>query len=727
MVTIPRRAAARAASAPDPAPQRPGSRRRLLLVAIAVVLAATALRFLHVPRLVVDGRVRLLSGDSWYHLRRMAFVADGAGLPDHDRWTHHPKGMVPHWPPLLDTAGGWLARALGGSSADLDRVAIAGIALLGLVTAATFGLAWWMAASRAGPLAGVLAVAVLTLMPAHHNYTRAGKLDHHALEPLAVLLALEALLRACAAGHAVWAWAGLAAVAMVVLVASLPSSSIGLLLLAGAAGLRLLLAGEAPGARRRTGVVLAAAFATAGLLALPLALASPMARAGLVVSFNLSLLQPVLLLACALGLGLAALVPGSRWLAALAGTAAAAVVLLGWPAGRSALLEGGGFVATEGFFGLIDESKGMTQLGWGFALAFLSLPVLLVPVLVWWAAQRRDADGRVLGAVLAVTTVLALVQLRFGVLLAVPLAVVAGMAGSWLITAARASRRPMMAVSGVGAVALVLLWPSVGFVTNPPPAIATRVPVWQALEWLRDHSPSPGDPWQPAVRPGWALLAPWGFGHEVLVVGGRANVASPFIAPGETEGLADTLRFFLATAPNAADDILRAHDARWVLTVPTPPATLATYARALGEDPASVVPAATTAVALQERNGSATADAPAAYDFLRLVFAAEGGEAKLFERVAGARIEGNGATPGSEVLLRVDLDVAGAGWWWFARARADEHGLFTLRVPYSTDGTPPGTVRVLRAAVLADGRARPASIPERAVTGGESVTVESGG
>jgi hypothetical protein len=451
-----------------------------------------------------------------------------------------------------------------------------------------------------------------------------------------------------------------------------------------------------------------------------------MARAGLVVSFNLSLLQPVLLLACALGLAVAALVPGSRWLAALAGPAAAAVVLLGWPAGRSALLEGGGFVATEGFFGLIDESKGIAQLGWGFALGFLSLAVLLVPLLVWWAARCRDTDTRVLGAVLGVTTVLALVQLRFGVLLAVPLAVVAGMAGSGLIAAARASRRPM-AVAGVAAMALVLLWPSVGFVTSPPTAIATRMPVWHALEWLRDHSPSPGDPWKPGLRPGWALLAPWGFGHEVLVVGGRANVASPFIAPGETEGLADTLRFFLATAPAAAEEILRAHDARWVLTVPTPPATLATYARALGEDPASVVPPATTAMALQERNGSATAEAPAAHDFLRLVFATDGGKTKLFERVAGARIGGSGAAPGSEVLLRVDLEVAGAGWWWFARVRADERGRFAFRVPYSTDATPPGTVRVVRAGILANGRARPISIPERAVTGGKSVTVESGG
>jgi len=397
-----------------------------LAVAAALILGATGLRLLHAGSFVAGGQVRLLSGDSWYHLRRMAFVADGAGLPDRDFWTHHPKGMVPHWPPLFDETGGWLARVLGGGPAHLDRVAVAGMSLVAAATFATFALAWWMAATRAGPFAGVLAVVGLALSPAHHNYSRAGKLDHHAVEPLLVFLALEALLRAAAAiGRPAWWWTGLAAVAMVGLVATLPSSSIGILLLAGAAGLRLLLADD----RRGTGLLLAAAFGAAALSALPVAWTSPMTRAGLVVSFNLSLLQPVLLLACAVGLATAALMRGPLWLAATGGAAAGAAVMLLWPSGRAALLEGSGFVASEGFVALIDESQGLGVLGPGFVVPFLSFAVLSVPVLLWWGIRRGDTDVRVLSAVVATATILALRQVRFGLLLALPLAVLAGIAG----------------------------------------------------------------------------------------------------------------------------------------------------------------------------------------------------------------------------------------------------------------------------------------------------------
>lgn len=708
--------------APAPASVRGGRATRVALATV-LVLGATGLRLLHAPSLVADGHVRLLSGDSWYHLRRMAFVADGAGLPDRDMWTHHPKGMVPHWPPLFDAAGGWLARVTAGGRANLDRVAGAGIALVGLATAGTFTLAWWMATSRAGPLAGALAVAALALSPAHHNYTRAGKLDHHAVEPLLVFLALDALLCAAAGTRRrAWAWAAVAAAAMVALVATLPSSAVGVFLLAGAAGLRVMLATD----RRRPGVVLAAAFVAAGLVALPVAWTSPMTRAGLVVSFNLSLLHPILLLACGLGLAVAALLAGPRWLAVLAGTAAGAAVLLLWPAGRAAVLEGSGFVASAGFVTLIDESQGLRVLGPQFVLPFLSFAVLLVPALCWWGGRRASPDLRVLAAVLAVTTVLALLQVRFGVLLAVPLAVLGGIAGAALIAWARRRGRGALAAAGVATTAAILLLPSVPFVAGAPAGLAARAPVWQALSWLREHSDSPGDAWRPDARPLWSAMAPWGFGHEVLVLGERANVASPFIAPGETEGLTDALRFYVSTSPEDAEAILQAHDARWVMTVPMPDATLARYAGALGLDPAHVAPATTAAVALHDRHGSAVADAPQAWDALRLVFVADGGEAKLFERVPGARLEGAGAAPGSEVMLRVDLDVAGNGWRWFTGTRADDAGRFTIRVPYATDAPPSGNVRVLGAAVRVNGRVTPVTLVEQAVRSAAAVQLPPG-
>ncbi len=700
--------------------------RRALPAAVAVLIA-TALRLVGLPGLFVDGRPRLISGDSWYHLRRMAFVADGTGLPDVDYWTHHPKGMVPHWPPLLDIAGGWLAWAAGGGSTDLDRVALAGMALLALIAAATFALVWWMAAHRTNAFGGALAVLVLAFLPIHHNYTRVGKVDHHALEPLATFFALEAMLRACATpGRAAWGWVVAAAAGMVALIASLPSSSLDVSLLAAAAGFRLLLGGAEASDRRRLGLALAGAFALAGLLGMPVAWTSPMTRTGQVVSFNLSLLQPAMLLACAAGLGVAALTPGSRWLALATGAAVGAGLLLVWPAGRTALLGGSQFVTAEGFVGIIDESNGVAQLGWGFAFAFLSRAIVLVPAFVWWAVRRDDVDLRVLVAMLAVTTVLALVQFRFGLLMSVPVAVVTGMAGASLVGAARSGSRRWWALAGLASASLLLFAPALAPVTSQPFQVAQRLPVWRALEWLRHHSPRPGDPWQPGSRPEWAVLAPWNIGHEVLVVGDRANVASPFIAPGETDGLGDALRFYLARSPADAAAILERRGARWVITLPVPPVTLARYARAVGDDPARLIPAATAAAALHDRHGSATADFPQAWDFLRLAHVGERGEAKLFERVAGARIEGRGAEPKGEVLLRVDLDVAGAAARWFAVTRADARGRFEVRTPYASEPLPGSNVRVSQILLRTDGRVLDLQVPGAAVTNGDTVVVDAG-
>jgi asparagine N-glycosylation enzyme membrane subunit Stt3 len=396
-------------------------------------------------------------------------------------------------------------------------------------------------------------------------------------------------------------------------------------------------------------------------------------------------------------------------------TAGASVMLL-WPAGRAALLEGSGFVASEGFVALIDESQGLGVLGPRFVLPFLSFAVLLVPALLWWGVRQGDAGLRALSAVLAITTVLALQQVRFGILLALPLAAVGGIAGARLTSWGRGHGHGLLATAGVLATAAGLLLPSVPFVTGWPAGLAVRAPVWQALAWLRDHADSPGDAWRADARPAWSVMAPWGFGHEVLVLGRQANVASPFIAPGETEGLADALRFFSATSPQEAESVLEAHDVRWVLTTPIPLATLARYARVLGRDPVDAE--GTAATALHDRHGSAVADAPQAWDGLRLVFTADGGGAKLFERVPGARLEGTGATPGSQVMLRVDLDVAGSGWRWFAGARADDAGRFAIRVPYATEGAGPGNARVLGAAVRVNGRALPVSVSEQAVRAG---------
>lgn len=703
------------------------------------------MRLRPLPLVLAPDFPRLLSGDGYYHLRRMSWAAvRGLAIPAFDPWTHHPKGMVPHWPTLFDAVGGALAVVLGGGPDHLLATAIAGIALTTLAAAATFTLVFAIAARLANATGGALAVAVLALNAGHHNYTQAGKIDHHALEPLLAWSAVAALLRSAGSPGSGTAAAVAAVLALLGLMTTIPSSALPILLVAGAAGVRLLAEGSGKAAVRRLGFRLAAPFALAGLIGLPLGFASPMGSRGMTVSYDLSPFQPGLAIVLAASIVGAASVPAARTaLGVAARLAAGSLVAAGafavWPDGRTALGGGATFVQSQGFVALIDESADVVEFGLARTLQLFSPLVLSVPLLLVWAVRRACRGGSpdllVWAAVLAVTTLLSAAQVRFVMLLAPPLAILAGAATVDLVGGLRARRAPTWQVVGVvGAFSLSLL-PGVPTVAVRPPALAAREAAWEAIRWLRSVSPSAGDAWDPGVRPTWSVLAPWPFGHEVVVLGERANVASPFIAPGETQGHAAALAFLLADDGAEAEAVLRAHDVGWVLTVPPGPLALRRWATVLGRDPdalgrlgregaVSLTDSAYRVAAfhVHDRNASASQELPKAWGFLRLAHVVRGGAVKIFERVEGARLEGQ-APVGAEVVARVDLDVAGVATPWFARTAADTEGRFTLRVPFATDEVPAGNVSVVRIVVGGGVPRRELQVPRAAVRTGTPVPV----
>lgn len=315
--------------------------------------------------------------------------------------------------------------------------------------------------------------------------------------------------------------------------------------------------------------------------------------------------------------------------------------------------------------------------------------------------------------------------MRFVALLAVPLAVLTGTSVMALV--GRLGRR-RLAAAGVLAAIGVLLLPGVTFVLAKPPALESRRAVERALAWLRRATPDAGDPWDRTASPAWAVLAPWPYGHEVLVVGGRANVASPLISPGDTEGLEDALRFALTSRPSDGEELLARHDVRYVLTTAPSLPTLQRYATVLGLDAGRLATPeggptpellAASAVALHQRAGSATDGE--SWGFLRLLHDVDG-KIRIFERVPGARVTLERLPPGTEAAVRVDLDVAGTPLTWVARGRAGAAGALGIRVPYATQGSPaPGNVTVRGAAVSVAGRVLPLSVPESAVQAGERI------
>jgi len=588
-----------------------------------------------------------------------------------------------------------------------------------------------------------VATLVLVVLPGHDNYTHAGKVDHHVIEPLLTFAAVACLSRAAAVAKAgeQWLWALLCSATMLLALESWPSASLSILLLAGCAGVLVLADGDDARLRHRSTLVGVVALGAAGLLALPLAWLAPMGRLGATESAALSWFQPILLLLLAVALAAAGLatragLPGKA-LGIGVGCATFAVGLAVWPAGRASLLGGSDFMEGGGYVVLINESIGVAEKGLAETLRFFSPVVALIPLLLAWALwshkQSRNPQLLVLAASLAATSVLAWQQVRFVMLLAVPLAVLAGAGFAALLNTVQ--RHGIRVVALAVLASLALLMPAVHTLATSSVPVARRVPVWRALRWMAAATPSAGDPWQDGSRPSYAVMAPWGFGHEVLVLGQRANVASPFIQPHETEGLDAALRFALTADPSVAEGILARHHARYVLTVPLALAATDAYAQALRQPPRRYVLGddatgrtltlegqQSGAVVLAQRHGSAEPQGGKSWNFLRLILSANG-YAKIFEKVAGARLEVQGWPAGASATLEIDLDVEGQGWKWLSHARADAGGRFQLRVPYATDVQGNGNVRVLAAVLRGKRVEQSVAVPNKAVVEGLTVAV----
>lgn len=706
------------------APTRPWLRRAAL-----VVIAALAL-YLRSPQaagVFAHGRVFILGDDSYFHMRRvLAAVRNYPWVPVFDAWSNHPEGALIDWPIGFDLVLASLckvAELLGGDRYALEAVAVLFNPALGvLVTLFVYAVARRVTSELGALLAAVLAA----VLPVLAGYSNLGRVDHHAAEPLLILVPLHLFLAALDApsrSRRLSAWAG---VALALAIAIWPGSiAVGATAFTALVTLVVFDGTTSPRAERLSAMG-TTAFGAAAPTGVAVALIHPWALRGDFSYYAPSWLQPFCFaVAWATSAVLAAGVRREVGRLARVGLAVAppiAALALGAalvPPLRTTVLVAIGYVGRgEAQISQVTESMPLFANGPLDATQHYTVLLLAVPVFAVAAIARARAEAEPMRTKqglawlhLVPTALLAASQIRLGSMFAPLFCILCGhglsIGHDWLRQ--RLSRRGPAVAAAIAAAAVAVLPVLPQYRRHDGNGAPELVRTFDALMWLAHEARRPGDAEELASRPAFAVMARWQWGHYLTYLGKQANVSNPLgQTPANLRGVRESVRFFLATDPGEAAARLERLESRYVLTTPFfddlpgmvrhTSSRLEDFTQVTSEGWLAPSPRfyETMGARLTYFDGRAARVAGVIHPPLRrfrLVF--EGGGpfedaggqfayAKLFELVRGARIEGR-ATPGAHVLLRSTLVTnAQRRITYRDETDADEEGRFGFVAPYAT-------------------------------------------
>jgi dolichyl-diphosphooligosaccharide--protein glycosyltransferase len=499
-------------------------------------------------RLLVPGPPATLSLTDAYYYGRLAWLSR-LSFPapvTFDTWTGYP-GMEVQWPP----GHAWLLaamQALFGVKAPFSADGLAALAWSGpLLSLLGIGVLVAVAARWVGRWAALVLAGALLVQPLVADVGQFGEADHHLHEAFFGAAIALLFVRAAGGGRHSPLRAGLT----LGVVAALPYlfTSSGFLFLpplAGAVFLTLLV----PSPHRLRQTVLFASACASSLVVVALG-AAWLGRLGAADYVRLSgfhvglhaamllcfaallvVLAPVRALRrAALGLGLAALAVAS-WM----GPAIVAEVhrALGHLGRGSAILS------------VAEESSPLFATDLNLALSQTLVPAvvaLLAAAALHWRARRTLAWLVPMAGWLAIFAAATGAQARF----ARPLTPIAAVLAGVLVQRFMSTRTPGR-LAGItarlAAVALLVPPPVVLSAYSDEPARFVQG-LAPALAWMRENTPSAGDPTKPSQRPAWAVLAEWQLGHLITALAQRPVLASPFGQTPEAEHAAALARDIL--------------------------------------------------------------------------------------------------------------------------------------------------------------------------------------
>lgn len=696
-------------------------------------------------------------GDSAYHLHRiLTTIRQFPDVPTFDPLVNWPRGAWCPWSDGFDLGGAAFAMLFGGARSEETARIAAGLfpVVLGILLVwATMHLAMRLGGNRWAAIGAGLGVAIL---PSNAMQAMFGRIDHHVVEALIVVLLADWTLDLLPAHAAGGLRSRVAFEVRGALIAALGlylfSGATLYVAIAAAVGLLALLAG--PGRRSLVG---SGAPGLAGAALLAAALTVPaISEHHRLISFEFpSFLQPALYAVAAAGLALAVAVtwirPTSRWparLALLAGagvllTAVTAVVfpqfarevtggIAGWMFHQDAWLKDvQEFQPTlKPRLGLMPVWATLHQsLGWA---AFFS--PLAFPLGIWWVARRDRERAWSFGFQCAVLVALTLVQTRFGRVTA-PLFAIA-LAFSFALVAEIATQRvPRLAPAAIPASVAVLAAmfaldpPTRALLTPAPPAGLD--PYQSAANDLRDAAPL-----VPGQRQGVAVG--WSWGHWVNLLGGRPVVTNGFGTYLDHDSFWE-MENALQGTPQQLEAAMRRHDLGYLVAGPLTlqkneserPTTEGDLPFAAGLIDGSYMKEKPLGTLTMAGSGMPAMDVPHLEHFLPR-FASRQVVAGIrfqlpavwgFEFVEGARLAG-AAPPGSRVVAELPFRENRRAHRWKAWADAGPDGTFSMTVPIPSGWIRPtlstGNAWEVR---VGDGEPIHVAVSEAAVRGGETVLV----
>jgi asparagine N-glycosylation enzyme membrane subunit Stt3 len=715
-----------------------------------LVLLAFAVRSLPVRSVFVDGQTFFTDGDSYYHLRRIAYNL--ASFPEtlaRDPYLNFPSGAEAIWPQTMDWVLALLLLPLGvGESAHLGAEGsrdfeIVLVWIAPVLGALTVGLLYRIASQHFGARIALVSALVLSVLPAHFWYSQVGFLDHHVLVALNATLLLGAtmnLVRRCdeagSSRRTTWrsgiGWGALLAINVMTWPGALLYIALG-----EATLFALAVASSNPETRTRALDCLLLANLTAFVLVAPFCVGNHWSVWGTFSAVVLSNFQPWLFAILASQAAASSFafdrLPAGSMASRIAVSIPVGLALLGTsvafiPGLETSVLESAQWLGrTDAFQAMVGESVPLFVLHGKFtteiASSRLSYFVYLFPVAVIWLCVERRIQGHrpsrySFVAWALVLFAFTLLQKRFFNTFSIALALTMG---AVLVTFSDVVRERFalgrtLRIGCVTAIAIGLLWPSflvyrgallgiLGTMVGEPPAHTFRTDINLARRemttWLRRNTPETAGYLDSQGEPEYGILARWGEGHFINYVARRPAVMGNF---GDDLGRDHFLlaRSFFTAEPEHSDEILTSLKVRYVVI------------RSMSESRAM-------AKTLFAGDGSRLGR----YRLLHEVRPFSGTNVpsyKIFEFVKGADVSGT-APARSLVVAELDL-VTNLG----RKARfemvteADSSGQYRLRLPYAT-GTrgPDATHTADRYQIRIKGSRQPIAIGEQAIQSGSPV------